>query len=271
MAVLKILKVGCILFLISSKFPCFGQPAWPDYFNDCDVKGSITIFDYGRQKWISSDIHDSNTPTLPASTFKIINTLIVLETGTIKSVEDIVVWPGKIDTSKYGYRPEIFKNLTLHEAFKQSAGWAYVELAKKIGKDRYRFYLDKCNYGNLDLSINDDDFWNFGSFAISPINQIEILKGIYEETLPFSKSHFKSLKEIMIVKQTENYVLRAKTGWSRYGGLDTGWWVGYLETKGNTYFFATRIIKDRSDYNPNFSSCRMKITYAVFRDLGIIK
>jgi beta-lactamase class D len=83
----------------------------------------------------------------------------------------------------------------MKDAFKLSVGWAYVEMAKKIGREKYRSYLKASHYGNVDLSINDDDFWNFGHFAISPMNQIEILRGVYHETLPLKKIPLRFLKK----------------------------------------------------------------------------
>jgi beta-lactamase class D len=60
--------------------------------------------------------------------------------------------------------------MTVKEAFEVSAGWVFIELAKKIGKNNYKKYLAKCNYCNLNLSQKETDFWNFGDFAISPLN-----------------------------------------------------------------------------------------------------
>ena len=219
---------------------------------------------------MSNDLDDSQFPTLPASTFKIVNTLIALETGAVKNENEIIPWISDYDTVKYGHRPNTYHDMSMKEAFKLSAGWAYVELAKKIGKARYKDYLTRIGYGNADVSIDDPDFWNFGNFAISPANQIEILIAVYEETLPFSKRSFAILKDIMIEQKTETYTLRAKTGWTRDGGKDTGWWVGYVENEDDVYFFATRLIKDRSESNPNFSSCRKEITREILGDLGAL-
>lgn len=265
------MRIAIVLFTILCASPLFGQSDLTQPFRDCAIRGSITLFDYKANKWIASDIHDSQMGTLPASTFKIINTLIALDAGVIADENEIVPWPGTTDTVKYGYRPEIYHDISLREAFRVSAGWAYVELAKKIGKDRYRELLQKTNYGNADVSINDPDFWNFGNLAISPVNQIEILRGVYEETLPFSKRSFRILKEMMVEEKTDTYTLRAKTGWTREGGKDTGWWVGYVERRDNVYFFATRLIKDRTTPNPNFGACRKTITRAILRQLNMIE
>jgi beta-lactamase class D len=199
------LAIPFLLFLIASRV--YGQIDLNKPFQDCNINGSISIYDYQAKQWTFSNANDSHMGTLPASTFKIINTLIALEAGVIADENEIIRWPGETDTVRYGYRPDIYHDMSLKEAFKLSAGWVYVELAKKIGKNRYREFLTSSNYGNADVSINDPDFWNFGNFAISPANQIEVLIGVYEETLPFSKGSFKILKEIMEEEQTDSYTL----------------------------------------------------------------
>ncbi len=267
----KIRKLIILLLTISSCFIARSQADITLPFKECGLEGSITIYDYATKQWLASDIGDSHYPTLPASTFKIINTLIALDSGVIEDEHEVVKWPGVTDTLKYGHRPEIYHDMSMKEAFKFSAGWVYIELAKRIGKARYKKYLTDCNYGNVDLSIRDADFWNFGDFAISPANQIDILVAVHEETLPFSKQHFATLKAMMIEERTDEYTLRAKTGWTRDGGKDTGWWVGYIEKQDNVYFFATRLIKDRRESNPQFGKCRKDITKTILKQLKILE
>lgn len=264
------MRIIIIFLLTLPAFHLFAQVDLKKPFTDCNIEGSITIYDYNAKTWISSDINASHFATLPASTFKIVNTLIALEYGVIENEDDIIKWPGSTDTTKYGYRPDIYHDMSIKEAFRASAGWAYVEMATEIGKEYYRKKLSEINYGNVDLSIDDADFWNFGGLAVSPVNQIEILIGVYDETLPFKKESFRILKELMIEEQTDEYVLRAKTGWTRDGGKDTGWWIGYITKADNAYFFATRIIKDRETPNNQFAQCRKQITKQVFRQLGVM-
>jgi len=104
------------------------------YFEDCNVSGSTTILDYQENKLYVTDTSDMTRESLPASTFKIINMLIALEIQAIDDENDIVEWHGNIDTLKYGYRPKIYRDMTIKEAFQESAGWVFVELAKKIGR-----------------------------------------------------------------------------------------------------------------------------------------
>ena len=239
-------------------------------FRDCQLTGSTTVYDYSQRKWTFTDEVDSQRATLPASTFKIINSLIALETGGIQDENDVIKWVGKVDTARYGYRPEIYHDMTVKEAFEQSAGWVYIELAKKIGRARYRQYLTKCRYGNGNLSEKGVDFWNFGPFAVSPKNQINFLTALYDGKLPFSKRNMAIVKQMMVNETTDKYVLRAKTGWTRDNGVDIGWWVGYVEKQGKPYFFATRINKNRKTVNPNFGDCRKRITKAILRQLHVL-
>ncbi|WP_073174072.1 penicillin-binding transpeptidase domain-containing protein [Chryseobacterium vrystaatense] len=241
------------------------------YFDDCHTNGSIAIYDNQKNEWILSDPVETGKQSLPASTFKVINLLIALETKTIASENDIVRWPGKTDTIQYGYRPDIYRDLSVKEAFELSAGWVFVELAKKIGKENYKKFLTKSGYGNLDLSETDPDFWNFGHFAISPIEQVEFLRNFYKGRLPFSKRNIDIVKKVMITENNSDYTIHSKTGWTRDSGINTGWWVGYLESQHGTYFFATLLLQDRKVNTPNFGNCRKEITKSVLKNLGVTK
>jgi beta-lactamase class D len=241
------------------------------YFDNCGVVGAFVLFDNQKKHWILSDTVETNFATLPASSFKIINLLIALETKTIKDENETIKWIGTTDTIRYGFRPEIYNDLTVKEAFELSAGWVFVELAKKIGRNNYKKYLSDCKYGNLDLSQNDTDFWNFGDFAVSSINQVEFIRNLYDEKLPFTKRNIEIVKRVMITEQNEQYTIRAKTGWTRENEINTGWWVGYIENKDRVYFFATRLLQDRKIRRDDFGTCRKEITMQVLRELNIIE
>ena len=67
----------------------------------------------------------------------------------------------------------------------------------------------------------------------------------------------------MLSEETENYKVWSKTGWS---GKD-GWYVGYLVTNNQTWFFANHIeINNKSDLK-----LRKKLTMETFRILDIIR
>ncbi|MBC7486331.1 MAG: class D beta-lactamase [Cytophagaceae bacterium] len=235
--------------------------------------GSITLYNATDKAWIYSKEADSKVPSNPASTFKIINALIALEEGILKDEKQIIKFVGieNVDTVYYGNRTDIFKDMDLEEAFKKSAVWFNLEIAKKVGREKYKKYITASGWGNMDFSEPGLDFWNFGPFKVTPVQQIDFLKKLYEGKLGFSKRNLDIVKKIMIAETTPQYTIRGKTGWATNATEDMGWWVGYVERQEGVVFFATRTRKQKMDKNPNFVPCRKTITTAVLKQLSIIK
>jgi beta-lactamase class D len=155
----------------------------------------------------------------------------------------------------------------LRSAFKVSAVWLYVEVSKRVGREKMQGYYDASNYGNRNTENFGEDYWNKGNLRITPREQIDFLVRFYENRLPFSPEVISTVKDIMVVEKTDNYVLRAKTGWSDSYSPQVGWWVGYVERADGIYFFATEIdiIKDDD------AAKRQEITKNVFKSLKIIE
>lgn len=265
------MKINKKMKIIISSTSIFGQVKISKEFASYNIKGSTTIYDLKNDRYYYSDSLDANKRTLPASTFKIINSCIALEEGAIKDENEVFKWDGEIKYFNGKVIDTWNTDTNLKNAFKNSTIWFYEELAKKIGKNRYKDYLKKCKYGNLDLSEKGVDFWNYGNLGISPKNQIELLKSLYKEELPFSKSTYTILKKIMISHEMDNYIIRSKTGWANTSKQSIGWWIGYVEKKNNTYFFATRLIKGVKEHNPKFSSLRKEITKSMLKHIKAIE
>lgn len=261
----KLLFYIFVLIFLSGK--AFGHLDLQKPFQDCSLEGSITVYDHKNKKWTFSDRRDARRETLPASTFKIINSLIALETGAVKDEKEVFKWDGQereVDAWN--------SDTDLENAFRNSTVWFYEEVAKRVGQEKYREFLKKSRYGNGKIDRGEGvNFWVTGEFGVTPENQIKFLKAFYEEKLPFSKRSFEIVKRIMLEEKTDQYALRAKTGWTRFGGKDTGWWIGYVERADNTYFFATRVEKKRETQNPRFGECRKEITRSVLRQMKIIE
>jgi beta-lactamase class D len=133
-----------------------------------------------------------------------------------------------------------------------------------------KYWLDKTEYGNKDTSGGIDKFWLEGGLRISPAQQISFLRKLYANELPFSQRSMDIVKKIMITKDTNGCIIRAKTGWGNQDNIDIGWYVGYIETKNNIYFFANCIQSAKPD-NPDFSKIRIEIFYKVAGELGLLK
>ncbi|MGB3640423.1 MAG: class D beta-lactamase [Rivularia sp. (in: cyanobacteria)] len=227
-------------------------------FKEFGVNGSIIIYDTSNNK-----IYEHNSPRnsqafLPASTFKILNTLIALETGVIQNDVSVLTWDGiKRDFDVWN------QDTNLRQAFKNSTVWFYQVLARKIGRERMQNFINRVGYGNQRIGTveNIDKFWLEGDLRITPKQQIEFLQKVQSGKLPFSERNLNLLKDIMIVEQTPNYTLRGKTGW-----VDkTGWFLGYLEQNNKVYYFATNI--DMPDIK--LAPARIKITRRCLKKLRL--
>jgi len=201
---------------------------------------------------------------LPASTFKIPNTLIGLETEIDTGY--IFKWNGEKRRL-----PQWDKDLTLPEAFRVSCVPCFQELARKTGPDRMISFLEKMKYPGMDVhQDNIDLFWLEGKSRITPRQQLEFITRLYEETLPLKKSTMQAMKKIMVIESTTDYKLSGKTGWAVRNGNNYGWFTGWLETDGGVYFIATLVEPVDQTETVDFAAARKLVTMDVFRFLGLI-
>lgn len=233
------------------------------YFDEYDLKGSFVMYDLNNDKFVMYDSARCYTRFTPASTFKIPNSIIGLETGVIADENFIIKW----DSTKS--RETCDKDLTLKEAIKYSCVWYYKELARRVGAEKMQEMLNNFNYGNKDISNGVDKFWLEGSMKISQIEQIEFMKKLYKYELPVSKRSIDILKNIIVLDSTNQYIMRGKTGWGFENNVDIGWLVGWVEKDGDVYFYAINVETDKE--NPKFGEARRKITESILKELGVFK
>jgi beta-lactamase class D len=173
---------------------------------------------------------------VPASTFKIPNTLFALDAGIIADSSDIMQWDGVERRLAQWNRDH-----TLASAFSMSAVWYYQALARQIGPLRMKKYLDELGYGNGSIEGGIDYFWLGGGLRISPREQVALLRRLYERDLPFSREHMDVLIGMMLDHREGDAVIRAKTGWSDSFDPNVGWYVGWLERGSEVVFFALNV------------------------------
>jgi len=232
------------------------------------VNGVILIFDFQQKKYYSNNFLKAKESVLPASTFKIPNSIIGLEIGILRDEQTVFKW----NENKRAF--SIWeKDLSLKEAFQKSCVPCYQELARKIGTKRMNKNLKKLKFGKMDVnSENIGNFWLIGNSKISPFQQIDFLNRFYNKQLPISNQTRETLKEIMRIEQNDNYVLSGKTGLTISEKKETGWFVGYIEKEEKTFYFATKIIPNENDMQRNkFSSLRKEVTISALKELKIIE
>lgn len=236
-------------------------------------EGVIVLYDYENDKLFTSHINKTNKRVLPASTFKIFNTLMFLDLAIVQDTSDVETWNGKEYRHKGKKISAWCKDTNLADAFRNSTVWYYKKKSKSIMFRTYKKLLKKNKYGKV-YGKNKDrlDFWNEGKkIGVSAKDQIKFLVKLKDYRLTFRKTHIDIVKELMVVDQTDDYILRAKSGWtiskgSKFkDGHDIGWYVGYVEYKDNSYFFAVRLEKSLNDLRESFSQDRIDITKSALR------
>lgn len=247
----------------TKKETSFKSMDFKHYFDSSGVTGSIVVYDLNLDKYFYYDSARCNKQFTPASTFKIPNSIIGLETGVIADENFVIKWDGV-----KRQREEWNHDLDLKTAIKLSAVPYYQELARRVGEDKMKAMVTKLNYGNMDISGGVDQFWLNGHLKISQFQQVAFLVKLYKGELPVSKRSMDITKNIILNEDTLGYKLRAKTGTNDLDNRTLGWWVGWVEKEGNAYFFATLIEGTGSD--DNFFTARKLITKKVLQELKIL-
>ena len=151
-------------------------PEFQTIIDSAAIKGSIVIYDLKEDKYYSNNFKWAKKGKLPASTFKIPNSIIAIETGVVENDSTLFEWNGEERFLKSWEQDLIFK-----EAFHYSCVPCYQEVAREIGAKRMSEYLKKFEYGAIKVdATNIDSFWLEGESRINQFEQIDFLKRLYQ-------------------------------------------------------------------------------------------
>lgn len=205
-------------------------------FAEAEVTGTFVLYDVAENTFSGFDKDRAETQFLPASTFKIPNTLIGLSVGAVQSIDEIL---------PYGGGPQPFpsweKDMSLRDAIKISNVPVYKELARRITLEKMAPNVNVINYGNNDIGTVIDNFWLVGPLKISAVEQTVFLAKLAQKKLPFPVPFQEKVHEIVLLEQTEAWSLYGKTGWADEPDPDIGWWVGWVVKEDKIYSFALNV------------------------------
>lgn len=235
-------------------------------FGKYSLKGTFIIYDPSSKTYSGFNKPLWDSGYLPASTFKIPNTLIGLDLGIIDTTY-VFRWDGKPRRMKQWEH-----DMKLQEAFRLSCVPCYQELARKTGVARMKERLAAFDYGSMVVNEGSiDSFWLEGDSRITPRQQVLFLQRLHEGKLPVSSSAVNILTRIMVNTAGEQYVIYGKTGWAIRNGNNYGWFVGWVETSGRTYYFALLAEPEGKDGMKDFAGARVSLTKDILLTLGIIR
>jgi beta-lactamase class D len=229
------------------------------YFDAKNVEGCFTMLNNKDGQITVYNMAMDTARVTPASTFKIVNSLIGLQSGIITDEKMVIKWDGI-----KRWNADWNKDMDMQEAFKVSAVPYYQEVARRIGKDTMQQWIDSISYGNKNISGPIDSFWLNNQLKISPDEQLGLLKKLYFDQLPFRKSVQQILRNVMLQEDNTLYNLSYKTGWGfDESGNGIGWVAGWIEENRHVYFFVT-LVKS-TDPKIDMKSVRMDITKDILK------
>ncbi|HET9747406.1 MAG TPA: penicillin-binding transpeptidase domain-containing protein [Chitinophagaceae bacterium] len=242
------------------------------YFTGNNVTGCFGLYNNSTNRFILyNQKRFADTSFLPASTFKIVNSLIGLQTGVIINDSMIIKWDS-VQRNVDAWN----EDLSMYEAFRVSAVPYYQEVARRIGKERMEQWLDTINYGagpeDTVFRINTaiDTFWLDNTLKITADEQLWLMKLLYFNQLPFFKRYQETVKRAMLFENETTHRLAYKTGWGRNEkGNQLAWIVGWVEENNHPYFFALNF--ESPDSNADIPAIRMRILKGILTQLGFFK
>ena len=264
------MKGSLIVIICIALFGCSANNVNTDnslekYFTENKVEGCFALLDNGTGQFTVYNLSRyRDSAYLPASTFKIVSSLIGLQTGKISNDSMIIKWDG-IDRG----RAECNKDMSMYEAFRLSCPPWYQELARRIGKDTMQHWLDSLAYGNKKIS-RIDTFWLDNSLKIKPDEELGLVKRLYFNQLPFHQRNQEIVKRTMLFENNTDYRLSYKTGWGQNEkGHQLAWIVGWIEENKHPYFFVLNF--ESVDANADIPAIRMTILKGILKQLGFME
>lgn len=206
-------------------------------FTDAGMRGCFVVHDVRADRTLRVNAARCARRLPPASTFKIPNALIGLETGVVTDEHMVIAWDG-VERSITDWN----RDLDLAAAIRVSSVPYFQELARRVGATRMRDWVRRFGYGNRDIRGGIDRFWLDGRLRISADEQVAFLRRVQDRTLPVSGRTIDILRRIITLEErADGAVLRAKTGWALRGNWNVGWFVGWIERGDDAWIFALNV------------------------------
>ncbi|OUJ73068.1 class D beta-lactamase [Hymenobacter crusticola] len=243
------------------------QRDFKKYFDEQDVQGSFLLFDAQANQYTAYNLTRCYQGFLPASTFKIPNTLIGLETGALRDTSEICRWDG-VTREVAAWNAD----MTYAQALRVSCVPCYQQSARRIGAKNYNLWLPRLRFGRmLVTAATVDTFWLAGASRITQFEQVDFLRRLQANKLSVAARHQEAVKALLVLGKGSNWTLRGKTGWTGYSRgnapkTHNGWFVGWLEQEGRLYFFALNMEpKNNGPATEKFVQGRRLITEKILR------
>jgi beta-lactamase class D len=234
------------------------------HFTEMGTAGTFVGYKVDDYLVIASDSDRSGEGKLPASTFKIPNSLIALETGIVEDPDkDVFKWDGVVRSIDAWNRDH-----TMRTAIAASAVPVYQQIARRIGQERMQKYVDLFEYGNRDIGGGIDQFWLTGNLRIDPVQQVDFVDRLRRRALAVSRRSQDLVCDILPVTKAGDTIIHAKSGLlgAELGKPSLGWMVGWAGKGSTNTVFALNM----DCPEPRHIAARMALTQRCLTDIGAL-
>ena len=178
-------------------------------------EGSFVLYNMAQDTWNIYDMDRAALRVSPDSTYKIYDALIGLEAGVITPEASTMEWNREL----YPFQ-EWNADQTLQSAMSASVNWYFQEIDKQLGTSAIDRYIREIRYGNENTKGGLSSYWMESSLKISPIEQVELLRKLYENNLGFGIQNVNAVKDSILLSSSEAGNLYGKTGTGCIDGKD---------------------------------------------------
>ncbi|HDA2339463.1 TPA: beta-lactam sensor/signal transducer BlaR1 [Staphylococcus aureus] len=222
--------------------------------------GSFVMYSMKKDKYYIYNEKESRKRYSPDSTYKIYLALFGLDRHIISDKNSRMSW----NHNHYPF-DSWNKDQDLNTAIQNSVNWYFERISNQLSKNYTSDQLKQLNYGNKNLG-SYKAYWLEDSLKISNLEQVIVFKNMMEQNNHFSKKAKNQLSSSLLIKKNEKYELYGKTGTGIVNGkYNNGWFVGYVITNHDKYYFATHL----SDGNPSGKNAEL-ISEKILKGMGVL-
>src|SRR5262249_25534922 len=135
--------------------------------------GCFLLYEVGAGEKRRNPADTCTERVAPQSTFKVPHALAALDAGVV-TTDTLIKYDGHATDM-----PTWRHDHTLGTAMRDSVVWYFQDIARRLGPDREREYLERFQYGNRDSSSGLTTFWLGESLRISPEEQQRFLLDLF--------------------------------------------------------------------------------------------
>ena len=242
------------------------RPDWAQFFEAEGGVGTFVLLDAQTGRTQLLDSERAARRYLPASTFKVYNALVALETGAVTDPDSVFVWDG---TEREV--PAWNRDHTLRTGMASSVVWLYQRVARRVGRDRYLAAFRRQPYGNGQIGNDVAMFWLDSSLQISANEQVQFIDGLRRGALAFRPDVQAAVRDVLpVLVDSAGARVVGKTGLGRQPGRTLlGWIVGEVERDGRRAVFAMNVEPDpAASREIDMVASRLRIVRAVLASEG---